>query len=175
MLRGERPAVPAFGDGVECPLFVTFKIDEGRGELQLRGCIGTLSPTPLRNLARYVQKSAFEDRRFNPIEASEVERLEVGVSLLVNYEEAGDPFDWEVGVHGILIDFNDKHGREYGATYLPEVMPEQGWDQRQAVESLMRKAGYRGRIDDAVLSTMRTTRYQSSKAAMTYAEYAAAA
>jgi len=45
------------------------------------------------------------DTRFSPISAKEVPDLQVGVSLLVNFESAENPLDWEVGKHGIEIDF----------------------------------------------------------------------
>jgi len=31
-----------------------------------------------------------------------------------------------VGVHGIIINFKDKRGEEFSATYLPEVAAEHG-------------------------------------------------
>jgi len=34
--------------------------------------------------------------------------------------------DWEVGVHGIRIEFINENGSRRTATYLPEVAPEQG-------------------------------------------------
>ena len=71
--------------------------------------------------------SAFQDRRFEPIAAREVPSLRCSVSLLVCYETAAHAFDWVVGTHGILIKFQDKKGKHYSATYLPEVASEQGW------------------------------------------------
>jgi AMMECR1 domain-containing protein len=52
------------------------------------------------------------------------EKLSVNVSLLVEFEEAKDIYDWEVGKHGIIIKLNHK-GRNYSGTYLPEVATEQ--------------------------------------------------
>ena len=45
--------------------------------------------------------------------------MAVDVSMLVHYEDCKDALDWEVGKHGILIDY-----KGYSATYLPEVAPE---------------------------------------------------
>jgi AMME syndrome candidate gene 1 protein len=39
--------------------------------------------------------SAFRDRRFSPINATEIPYLKCSVSLLVNYEPAKDAWDWE--------------------------------------------------------------------------------
>ena len=145
------------------------------GESRLRGCIGSLSPTPLSQLADYTRKSAFNDRRFDPIENSEVQTLRVGVSLLVAYEEALHAFDWTIGVHGILIHFKDADGRSYNGTFLPEVAHEQGWTHEVTVRSLVRKAGFRGAESLTLeqLRGIRTTRYQSSKQKMAYEEYRA--
>lgn len=51
--------------------------------------------------------------------------MQAGVSLLIEYE---GPLRWdefEVGVHGIIIEFTSE-GVTYSATYLPEVASEQG-------------------------------------------------
>jgi AMMECR1 domain-containing protein len=58
--------------------------------------------------------------------------LSVYVSLLTNFEEGKDAYDWEVGKHGISIKANHK-GNYYSATYLPEVAPEQGWNKKQTL------------------------------------------
>ena len=57
------------------------------------------------------------------------------------------------------------------ATYLPEVASEQGWDCHEAVVSLIRKSGYQGVISEELLKDVETTKYQSSKQRLTYAEY----
>jgi AMMECR1 domain-containing protein len=64
--------------------------------VQLRGCIGTLAPTHLRNLREFTFKSALKDRRFDPIGPHELPRLCCSVSLLVDYEAAERFDDWEV-------------------------------------------------------------------------------
>jgi hypothetical protein len=80
-----------------------------------------------------------------------------------------------VGVHGIWIHFEAPDGNEYSATYLPEVAAEQGWDQPAAIASLVRKAGYHRALPTRYLGMMRVTRYQSSKATLTYDEWRARA
>lgn len=93
------------------------------------------------------------------------------MSLLVDYQKASAWDDWDIGIHGIIIDFR-YGGEAYSATYLPEVAEEQGWNHRQAVESLVRKAGvHQSPCPNEVWSSISVTRYRSSKAAMTYAEY----
>ena len=56
-------------------------------------------------------------------------------------------------------------------SYLPEVAADQGWDQAAAIESLLRKAGFHGRITPALLQQLQCTRYQSSKTRVTFDEY----
>lgn len=56
------------------------------------------------------------------------------------------------------------NGEKETATYLPEVMKEQGWTKQEAIDSLLRKGGYRGKITkDYCLSSIVLTRYQSEK------------
>ena len=118
------------------------------------------------------------------------------MSLLVSYEECLHCYDWEVGRHGIIIKFAVKEessisqssaassifgrrasggggdkARDFSATYLPDVAAEQGWSREEAVASLIRKAGFNGRIDEPLLGSIQTTRYQSSKTKMTWDEF----
>ncbi len=160
-------------DTIQCPLFVTWQIRNSPSDpFELRGCIGTLSPRPLAtSIGAYALTSAFSDRRFSPITLPEIPCLCVSVSLLVQYESCEHCHDWIVGVHGIMIEWYDAKQERYSATYLPEVASEQGWDQKKTVKSLIRKAGYHRPVNDALLQTIKCTRYQSSKQSLTYDEY----
>lgn len=71
-------------------------------------------------------KSALKDSRFSPITRDEFPKLYVSVSILRHFEDGADYLDWEVGVHGIRIEFHNEKGNKRTATYLPEVAPEQG-------------------------------------------------
>lgn len=90
--------------------------------------------------------------------------LAVSVTLLTDFEPAAHTLDWVLGTHGIRIAFSDR-GRRYGATYLPDVAVEQGWSKEEAVGSLMRKAGWRGRSEAWQESgiEVKCTRYQGKK------------
>lgn len=210
------PVAPFPDDGQEYPLFVTWNIfphsslksstRTSPAVPRLRGCIGTFEPYPLaQGLAEYASISAFKDRRFSPITASELLRLECGVSLLTGFEECDDYLDWEVGVHGIYIHLPNpalapKHledsassssgsstpapksrfSRSSGAgptvltaTYLPDVIPDQGWTKQEAIDSAIRKAGFNGKITDNIRSSLRVRRYRSEKVERTYSEYVA--
>ena len=53
------------------------------------------------------------------------------------------------------------------ATYLPEVALEQGWTKIEAIDSLLRKGGFVGKITEDVRRKIVLTRYQSSKHTVT--------
>lgn len=48
-----------------------------------------------------------------------------------------------------------------------------GWTKLEAIDSLMRKAGYNGVITESVRQLIRLTRYQSTAFTMHYGEYIA--
>ena len=95
------------------------------------------------------------------------------MSLLTHYETAAAWDDWEVGTHGLIIDFRDPAtSAPRRATYLPEIAAREGWTRRYAVESLIRKAGYDGAIGEGLLKALRVTRYRSSPLTRRWDEYA---
>jgi uncharacterized protein (TIGR00296 family) len=169
---GEDAPSPPFADG-SFPLFVTWKKTVNGGEARLRGCIGTLEARcVLTAVQDYALTSALRDRRFPPIQAKEIPLLEVTVSLLTNYEQAEGHLDWEIGRHGMILEFTDPRlNIRRSATYLPEVAEQEGWTQVEAIDSLIRKAGYSGPISDSLRRRLRITRYQSSLFTMTFHDY----
>mmetsp|Transcript_70922 Transcript_70922/g.189371 ORF Transcript_70922/g.189371 Transcript_70922/m.189371 type:complete len:172 (-) Transcript_70922:51-566(-) len=145
---------------------------DGKGNSNLRGCIGNLSPIGLHDgVKKYAAVSAFEDRRFSPISADEVPMLECSVTFLSNFEEAANYVDWEIGKHGMIINFSDDRGSPLSATYLPYVCSEQGWGKEECIDSLIRKAGYRGSISQRLRNSIKLTRYQGCKATVDFAAY----
>ncbi|XP_042899970.1 uncharacterized protein CG5902 isoform X1 [Parasteatoda tepidariorum] len=162
------PKTPSFPND-SYPLFVTWKIGKDR---RLRGCIGTFNSMNLHSgLREYAVTSAFKDSRFSPITRDEFGKLHVSVSILRHFEEGEDYMDWEIGIHGIRIEFTTEKGSKRTATYLPEVASEQGWDRIQTIDSLLRKGGYKGSISSDVRKSIRLTRYQSEKLTVSYPEY----
>lgn len=143
----------------KCPLFVTWKKLSRQGHYQLRGCIGTFAECEIeQGLTRYALIAALQDSRFSPISEKELALLSCGTNLLSNFKTiykknnaaAASPdslskssiFDWELGKHGIELKFrHPKTGARLSATFLPEVMPEQGWNQQETFENLVEKAG----------------------------------
>mmetsp|Transcript_17217 Transcript_17217/g.37450 ORF Transcript_17217/g.37450 Transcript_17217/m.37450 type:complete len:229 (+) Transcript_17217:255-941(+) len=169
---GKAMLPPAFPQAT-CPLFVTWKRKSSSGELRLRGCIGTLEPRAIHKVIKdYALTSALHDRRFNPVKSNEVPSLHCTVSLLTHYEDAQNYLDWEVGKHGLLIEFFDNQaGCTRSATYLPEVAKQEGWSHEEAIESLMRKSGYGGPITKESKLSIKLVRYQSTTFSLTYDEY----
>ena len=115
------------------PIFVTWNL---KG--YLRGCIGTFKDDLMsKQIPIYTFMAAFKDRRFPPIQPKELPFLSVSISFLSDFEPIDDPLDWEVGTHGIEIEFV-ADGKDYRGTYLPHVASEQGWSQEQALNSLLK-------------------------------------
>ncbi|KAK4435931.1 hypothetical protein Salat_0756700 [Sesamum alatum] len=170
--NSEEAPPPAFDEGHH-PLFVTWKKVVNGAERRLRGCIGTLEARCIVNGFRdYALTSALRDRRFPPIQAKELPHLECTVSILTNYETAHDYLDWEVGKHGIIIEFTDpNYNTRRSATYLPDVAAHEGWTKVEAIDSLIRKAGYSGTITEQLRKSIRLTRYQSTLFTMSYSDY----
>lgn len=54
---------------------------------------------------------------------------------------------------------------------MPQVASEQGWDQIQTIDSLLRKGGHRGQINEQTRRSIKLTRYTSQEVHMTYNEY----
>lgn len=159
---------PRFPDH-EFPLFVTWSI--GRDK-RLRGCIGTFSPLNLHDgLREYALTSAINDSRFSPINKDELHKLSCSVSLLTNFEPANHWKDWQVGVHGIRIEFVNEKGQKRSATYLPEVASQEGWDHEEAIDSLLRKGGYRAPITEEFRKKIQVVRYQSEKLTKTFSDW----
>lgn len=151
------------------PLFVTWHIGK---DLRLRGCIGTFNAMHLHaGLREYAATSAFKDSRFNPISREEIPRLHVSISILRHFEDAIDYLDWEIGVHGIRIEFHNEKGNKQTATFLPEVAKEQGWDQTQTIDFLLHKGGFKGLVTQDMRRSVKVTRYQSEKLTVSYQEY----
>ncbi|RLU23998.1 hypothetical protein DMN91_004206 [Ooceraea biroi] len=162
------PKAPNFSNEA-FPLFVTWTIGK---DMRLRGCIGTFNAMHLHaGLREYATTSAFKDSRFNPITRDELPRLHVSVSILRHFEDGVDYLDWEVGVHGIRIEFHNEKGNKRTATYLPSVAMEQGWDQIQTIDSLLHKGGFKGLVTPDIRRGLKLTRYQSEEVTVSYQDY----
>lgn len=195
-------SLPAVFSADKYPLFVTWNTRSSRpGRApHLRGCIGTFEPHPLHEgLAEYALVSAFRDSRFRKISKAELPNLECTVSLLTDFEDAASYLDWTIGVHGILINFphpatlrssltspseapspfssspflpSITSKQAFSATYLPDVIPDQGWDKIEAVDSAVRKAGWNGLVTEDLRRSIKLRRFQSSHCTVSWDDYA---
>lgn len=133
--RQPLPAVPTAVPEIAQPrgAFVTIERDH-----RLRGCIGYTQP--VGSLAETVQQAAvgaaLHDPRFKPVEPSELDHLDLEISVLSPPLPVTDPSRIQVGTHGLII----RKGRLSGLL-LPQVATEYGWDRRTFLEETCRKAG----------------------------------
>lgn len=91
------------------------------------------------------------------------------MSLLTNFEDITDPYDWVLGTHGLQVHFMFK-GRGRSATFLPDVAVEQEWSQDDTLRSLFQKGGWDGSGSWKDLQ-FDLERYQGSKASTTYLKF----
>lgn len=157
------------------PLFVTW---DKNGHL--RGCIGTFQPQETaKGVQKFALTAALHDTRFPPIKLSELTSLDVSVTLLANFTPIAKWDDWDVGAHGLKLNFT-LDGGYYSGTFLPSVAPEQGWDKLTTVWYLLRKADY-GHISKSSTADfyqeglregwLQLERYDGLKHDMSYDEY----
>ena len=115
------PVLPELSENLQyrCGAFVSVYVGG-----DLRGCIGTFSEEePLyKNVGNMAVSAATEDSRFIPIQANELSRLELEISVLTPRKRISDPSEIIIGKHGIYL----KHGLNRG-TLLPQVAVKQEW------------------------------------------------
>lgn len=159
---------------LECPLFVGWHkhSKNGGNSHKLRGCKGTHGSLPLsEGLKTYALLSAFDDSRFEQIRSEEVPRLSCSVSLLYDFEKVNDCYDWEVGTHGVRIDFYDSANNQRSATFLPHVAVQFGYNQKQTIERLVEKAGCNEPVDNKLAQRIKTIRFKDSQCELAHEEY----
>ena len=136
--------------------FVTLKIGT-----RLRGCIGAIQASqPLvQEVAVRACEAAFNDPRFEPLQADEFDQLKLHISILNPLQElrCRDRADLlrqlRSGIDGLLVEDGNAH-----ATFLPAVW--QSLPNKEAfLTQLMRKAGLAA---DYWSNTLRVHRYTCS-------------
>jgi AmmeMemoRadiSam system protein A len=117
----------------ELGAFVTLTIGSA-----LRGCIGNIvGQGPLfRTVWEMARAAAFHDPRFRPLEAGELPRIAIEISILGPVEPCPDPQQVVVGRHGLIMAQGARQG-----LLLPQVPVEWGWDREQFLAQTCRKAG----------------------------------
>lgn len=80
---------------------------------QLRGCIGTISPTAANIAEEIIQNAisaAVRDPRFPPVTASELKDLVYSVDVLGDTEDIGSPDQLDVKKYGVIVSSGHKRG-----------------------------------------------------------------
>lgn len=113
--------------------FVTLKVDD-----KLRGCIGY--PLPYKPLTETITEMALaaatHDYRFLPIQADELGRMKIEISVLTVPRQIQETGEIEVGRHGLVISKGSSKG-----LLLPQVPAEYGWDRETFLRHCCLKAG----------------------------------
>jgi AmmeMemoRadiSam system protein A len=109
---------------------------------ELRGCRGEVpARRPLvQSVANMVLASATDDPRCPPVTLDEVPELRIEISMLTPLEPIR-PEEIVVGRHGLMITQGESSG-----LLLPQVPVRYGWDPKEFLRGLCRKAGL---ADDA--------------------------
>ena len=97
---------------------------------RLRGCIGHFGEDhPLGEIvAQMARAAAFEDPRFNPVRESELDDIDIEISVLTPMKRIKSLDEFVLGKHGIYI----RKGWRSG-TYLPQVADEVNWTKEEFV------------------------------------------
>jgi len=96
-----------------------------------------------------------------------------------DFSVSRDCYDWELGEHGIRIDFIDKQLKERTATFLPQVPIQCGWSKKHTIKRLIQKSGCTEKVEfdengfPPKYLKLKTIRYRSSLASVTHDEYIA--
>ena len=91
---------------------------------RLRGCIGNFTPSnPLYLVVQEMTlAAATRDHRFAPVEASELEYIDIEISVLTPLKKINSIDEFQLGKHGIYMIKDGNSG-----TYLPQVAEQSGW------------------------------------------------
>lgn len=131
----QAPPAPERGGVLDEPLgaFVTI-----RRHGELRGCLGRIAPdAPLAATVADLGASVSDsDPRFNPVAPTELDDIDVEISVLTPEREIHAIAEIEPGRHGLIVEQGHRRG-----LLLPQVATEQGWDAETFVAHTCRKAG----------------------------------
>lgn len=106
-----------------CGAFVTLNEHN-----QLRGCIGRFgAEEPLYRVVQdMAAAAATEDYRFTPVQASDLDKLSIEISVLTPMRRISSIDEIQLGKHGIYIRKGNRAG-----TFLPQVATETGWNREE--------------------------------------------
>lgn len=104
----------------------------------LRGCIGYVTgrePVYKAIMDNAVNASTY-DPRFSPVGKSELNEIDIEISVMTPMVKVKSVDEIEVGVHGLMM----KNGMRSGLL-LPQVPVEWGWNRQEFLEHTCQKAG----------------------------------
>ncbi|MCX7797655.1 MAG: AmmeMemoRadiSam system protein A [Melioribacter sp.] len=106
---------------------------------QLRGCIGFIvSDKPLyETVIDAAISSAQNDPRFPPVRKSELENIEIEISVLSEPFPLNSYDDIIVGKHGLILEEKGRRG-----LLLPQVPIEHNMNKEQFLDAICQKAGF---------------------------------
>lgn len=104
----------------------------------LRGCIGHALPVEelWKSIRGNAVSAAIHDNRFNQVRPDELSQINLDVSVLTVPLDAPDYTHFKAGRHGIIMELAGRR-----SLFLPQVAPEQGWDEATTLAHLSLKAG----------------------------------
>ncbi|MBM4175068.1 MAG: AmmeMemoRadiSam system protein A [Ignavibacteria bacterium] len=116
-------------------VFVTLTLDD-----ELRGCIGyILGFSPLfEQVYDAAKKAAFEDPRFAPLSAEELDFIDIEISVLSVPKRIKSIDEIKIGKHGLIIEKDTHHG-----LLLPQVAVKYNWNSEEFLDHTCQKAGLR--------------------------------
>lgn len=135
--------------------FVTLNLNQ-----QLRGCIGTLEAYQplLKDVSEHAYSAAFQDPRFSPVTAQELNLLEIHISILTPNEQMSFTSEEDLlkqlqpGIDGLIL--NDG---THKATFLPSV-----WEQLKKPEEFLNHLKRKAGLDEDYWSeSMKAFRYKT--------------
>jgi len=99
----------------------------------LRGCIGSILPRePLWQAVRNMAiESAFRDTRFQPLDASELDKIDIEISVLSVPRKVKNADEIRLGEHGVIVSCYGRSG-----VFLPQVATETGWSKEEFLRHL---------------------------------------
>jgi len=105
---------------------------------KLRGCIGYVIAykTMFETIKEMAKAAAFSDPRFPPLRKSELENIEIEISILSELISVQSVDEIKIGRDGLLIQNNFTSG-----LLLPQVATEWKWDRKTFLEQTCNKAG----------------------------------
>jgi len=106
---------------------------------ELRGCIGYLEApdqTLFDTICDAAKRAAFNDPRFHPLSARELQDINIEISILSPFYPIKDYEEIKIGLHGLLL---DEEGIR--ALLLPQVATEHHFTLQQFLTAICQKAG----------------------------------